>query len=37
VTLTSLDADNVAVNPKPIVLVPTLEALAPDLPGGSGS
>ncbi len=34
VTLTSLDADNVAMEPEPIVLVPTLEALARDLPGG---
>ena len=33
-TLTSLDADNVAMEPEPIVLVPTLEALARDLPGG---
>jgi two-component system, OmpR family, sensor histidine kinase VicK len=34
VTLTSLDADNVALEPETIVLVPTLETLARDLPGG---
>lgn len=32
VTLTSLDADNVALEPETIVLVPTLEGLVRDLP-----
>jgi two-component system, NarL family, sensor histidine kinase BarA len=33
-TMTSLDADNVALEPETIVLIPTLETLARDLPGG---
>ena len=32
VTMTSLDAGNVALEPEPIMLVPTLEALVRDLP-----
>ena len=34
VTMTSLDAGNVALEPEPTMLVPTLEALVRDLPDG---